>query len=373
MSVIIRWRHKPSKDGVRYWYAAWETYPGGQRRARSIAKSQYIRYGLTEKMSYEEARAVADQFNAADRKTRLEEKRMKILSRIEESEKEDLLNMPPVFAEAFIKEKMDEALDKGQQKRIKSRWHAARKLVKELKIETFEWSRRRKAVYQYFAQQALSPDYVRKIISLMNQWGEFLSDKQNRPFKPIPQPRGGDRQVILDAYEDALKAPKDSLPISFDELKEAKKSMQLDHWKWVYVTLWFGLRPDEMRVLYKGAFHYQIEEIQGVRQVVFYQPKKRRMAKAKRYKRVPILFPEQEEALKYIEQKEMAEPLPATMKRHFKKRVHLYAGRKGFQDLMTGKGRSFFEIQDWLGHEDINRTWASYKNRQRALIEKKIG
>jgi hypothetical protein len=54
-----------------------------------------------------------------------------------------------------------------------------------------------------------------------------------------------------------------------------------------------------------------------------------------------------------------------TMRKYFGEGVDLYAGRKGFTDLMLAKGHSLENISVWMGHSTLERTWKSYKNRRR--------
>lgn len=374
MSVVIRKVTNKQQDS-RKWKAQWETYPEGKRRATMIKPKDYVRYDLAETMTYEEARAIADHYNAKERKTRDEAKRQSILEKVAKMDKAIVLYLPHAFSEVFLKEKLASIRDERAKKRYQTLWRAVRKTVEELEMDTYDWARRRKEIFIFFSEKHWSPAYVKKIIFVMNQWGEFLSDKQGKIYRNIKSPKGGDRELISDAYYETLKASKDSEPLTVDDLAKAKQTMKPEQWKWIYVSLWFGLRPEEVSGLHRvtpdaGRMAHEIR-FEGTQKIVwFYQWKKRTMPKPKRWKRVPVLFPEQEIAIGFIQENQLEEPLPKTLKGHLKKRLHLYGGRKGFQDLMTSHGREFFEIMDWLGHESIERTWRDYKNRQKALISR---
>jgi len=48
----------------------------------------------------------------------------------------------------------------------------------------------------------------------------------------------------------------------------------------------------------------------------------------------------------------------------------LYAGRKGFQDLMLNRGQRLEDISMWMGHQSIEMTWTKYRNRKRVSFTK---
>ena len=78
--------------------------------------------------------------------------------------------------------------------------------------------------------------------------------------------------------------------------------------------------------------------------------------------RVPT---EQRNALEIIASQQFRRPLIKTMRKNFGEGVTLYAGRKGFVDLMLSKKQAFENISVWMGHSTLQRTWESYKNRRR--------
>jgi hypothetical protein len=66
-----------------------------------------------------------------------------------------------------------------------------------------------------------------------------------------------------------------------------------------------------------------------------------------------------------VESSYFRRPLTKTMRKHFGHGVTLYAGRKGFSDLMLSKNQSFENISVWMGHSSLQRTWKSYKQRRK--------
>ncbi len=82
----------------------------------------------------------------------------------------------------------------------------------------------------------------------------------------------------------------------------------------------------------------------------------------------PILFEEQEFALRIIKTQSFQRPLVKTLHHYFGKGIDLYGGRKGFVDLMLSKGHTLENISVWMGHSTLDRTWRSYKQRRRYYI-----
>ena len=58
-------------------------------------------------------------------------------------------------------------------------------------------------------------------------------------------------------------------------------------------------------------------------------------------------------------------PLRKALRKYFGAGVTLYAGRKGFTDLMLSKKHSIENISVCMGHSSLQRTWRSYKNRKK--------
>ena len=115
---------------------------------------------------------------------------------------------------------------------------------------------------------------------------------------------------------------------------------------------------------------WKVETLFNGRKVLWvYQTKIIALPEVDRWKPIPILYPEQEVALKILEERGFKRPLVKTIREHFGKEISLYGGRKGFTDLMLSKGNSLESISIWMGHSTIGRTWKSYKNRRKYHIQ----
>lgn len=138
--------------------------------------------------------------------------------------------------------------------------------------------------------------------------------------------------------------------------------------------MFFGLRPSEIDAL-TNPKHYKLEfDPQNQIDVIFvYQNKLKHLAETKRWKVIPLHEPEQKTALEYIKNKEFKRPLTKTLKRLFEtKGIDTYSPRKGFTDLMLGRGYQLEDISTFLGHTSKETTWKHYKNKLTFKLPKKV-
>ncbi len=85
------------------------------------------------------------------------------------------------------------------------------------------------------------------ILKLANFWGNFISRKLCKPFNPIPYPKGYERQRLIEAYyKKSLRRRTPSDPILPDHLNAIKKNINLKNFNWLYLSVWLGLRPQEI-------------------------------------------------------------------------------------------------------------------------------
>lgn len=101
----------------------------------------------------------------------------------------------------------------------------------------------------------------------------------------------------------------------------------------------------------------------GVDLLHVYQSKLTSISPKNRWKAIPIITPEQKQALRMIVVGEAIErPLPKTVQKYF-------GGRKGFHSLMQDRQQSSEDISRWLGHSSIKTTQQHYIERQRVLSD----
>jgi len=231
-------------------------------------------------------------------------------------------------------------------------WTTAQKVIEELNLPPSEWSDHRNLIYQYFRKRRLSVSYAQKVIRVLNLWGRFYSRRTNTFYEEVPKPRGEASVKIQEAYFEKRPHGLVSKALSWEQLKSVKDKMLIENWNWLYLTLWFGLRPSELNNLKWG-----IEEYKGVMVLAVFQHKLVRIPTDQRWKFIPILFEEQRAAIDILVTKNYRVPLVKTLRRHIGPRVTLRAGRKGFVALMWEQGKYPKEVSyRWLGHKSVRTT-----------------
>ena len=121
-------------------------------------------------------------------------------------------------------------------------------------------------------------------------------------------------------------------------------------------------RPKEIDQLHDPKM-FKLESIFNEATVIWiYQTKITSVPPDRRWKPIPLIFPEQERIISIIKTGHFKRPLNKTIKRHFGEKTTLYGGRKGFTDLMISRNQRLEDISHWLGHRSIERTWKNYKD-----------
>lgn len=322
-------------------------------------------------MTLGEARVRARQLNAQDFLKRQEERVRRIAIEEDNNKKKYDSVLPIEFVEEFearFLKSRDAETRKGRRKtsHARSKWKAAQRMIVALKIDPSEWYYYNKEIYDYFYEQKLSMSYMTSILTLVNAWGYFICRKLAKPFLPVNRPRGYERQRLLDAhYEKNRNSRKASDPLLPEVLYESREKINQENFNWLYISVWLGLRPQEVDNLHDPEL-WKIETPVVGRKVFWnFQTKIIALPPEDRWKPIPILYEEQEFALKIISSGNFKRPLIKTMRQYFSKDIDLYGGRKGFTDLMLSKGNSIENISIWMGHSTLDRTWRSYKQKKK--------
>ncbi len=245
-------------------------------------------------------------------------------------------------------------------KKVFSHFLKVQRLCKDLEMLPHQYKENEKLIYKWFASQKVSLDYTQKLIALLNKWGTFVSRKDGRFFEPIAPVRGLSRQRIRESHEDKKGVRTESEVISPDMLELKKTKLSQENYNFLYITVWFGLRPFELKSIKNIDVRRNTE---GLEFLVVYQSKLVTLEKSKRYKAIPILLKEQKKGLEIITSGKLKAPIYKKMREVFGEGYGLYAGRKGFADLMLNKGYAIEDISLWLGHSSIETTWSHYKNK----------
>lgn len=353
----------------RVWKLQFVTYAGDKQQIRDIPETEFARLGFKLGMPIKDAQARRDQLNAQGHLNRVEEKRGEISKRLAHEERtlDAYLDRNDVreFEETVLF--ASQGMGQAKQNKTDSHWRKGRRILIQLKIEPQDWAYHSKRFYDSFGRSKLSPSYSQKVIAILNLWGKFHCRKYGKYFEPLKFPRGYDKERIADAYYDKNEQGRVSDPILPAQLEKHRNSMTPEWFNWFYLSIWFGLRPIEVDALIKPSgprtWHAGVKD--GTPFLSIYQSKLTAVPRDKRTKIIPCIVPEQVRGLKLIDAGEFKRPSHTRhIKGWFSEHTTLYGGRKGFESLMLSLGQSIEDISNWMGHQSIERTWRSYKNKQ---------
>lgn len=358
-------KEKTCKTGWRLMREFWED---GKRRQRSIPKSAWHALGFLPTMSLEEARLRAKTINAQNSILRREAMaKARIAERIERDALAHTAFIPKNLNEQF-KNWLQENVT-GSEKHLEKiliQWNRVKKIIITLELIPSDYAHNKKKIYRYFISQEYSLDYTKKLLRLLNLYGRFVARLTGQYFEPIEAPKGHDREMINDAYTESSSYYGPSDPITPEILKSVKDKIPEKSWNWLFISLWFGLRPSELEMCLSDPRRWRVEK--GEKDILWvYQNKLTSKPKHLRWKPIPILFPEQTQALKILREGDAAKPLAKTMRKYLSDYGHLttYCGRKGFTDLMLARKQKLEDIAHWLGHSSIEMTWTVYKDKRK--------
>ncbi len=363
---------RAKKDGTIYWRLIFREIKGNENHDKHIPVSQYTQHGFVPSMSVDEARARAKQLNAQNRLDKQAQKaKLRALERAKADELLKSAHLPAELAREFETDYMRKRFAVGpntaaKYKKAHTHWQYVKRIIVELNLDPRFWADEAHIFYEYVSRKKCSPAYVSKIPRVLNPWGFFMSRKLDRAFAPIPTPTGYHREMIRYAYLASKKKKMISAPLTPAVLNKAQAKLIPSQLNWLYLSLWFGLRPKEIdSFCTKG--HFEIENGKsGVPVIWVYQSKLTAVKQERRSKPIPCIFPEQLAGLETIQSGNFHRPLVKTIKKHISEDINLYGGRKGFSDLIRSKGQRLEDIASWMGHATIERTWRSHKDKQKA-------
>lgn len=339
---------------------SWKLQYYSKSKTSDIPESQYLEIGFSASMTIEDARAHKDHLNSQEHLKRHNERRTAIRSRIKEQNTVNSAFLGPYVPEFESNILFGRAHTKRN--KFESHWRAVQLAICELRMEPKDWHKMAHRFYDYFSNKQMSLSYVHKLLSILNKWGDFVTEKTNQRFRPIPSPTGIEKQRIIDAYFNKYEDGKASLPIKPLQLESRYNDLDVKHYNWLYLSIWLGLRPTEVDLLLEHSQKWTWYIKDDV--VYIYQSKLRSISRDRRIKPIPLLRAEQLKVKAIIESRNFKRPLCKTIQIHFGPNVTTYAGRKGFCDLMLSFDYKLEDISVWMGHQSIERTWRSYKNKQ---------
>lgn len=351
------------------WYVYHQRYVDGKRKQESVDEKASRDLGFKKEWSVDEAKAHCKQLNKErsliKEKIRVAAKRVTSLVSLDETlfpqdrvlQFQNLLQLENFGSDEHLK-------------KINSHFNFIQKMCNEIRIQPIEYKENTKRIYKYFIQKKISPNYANRLITLLNRWGKFVSKINGSFFEDVSVPKGRELSAIADAQQTKrgkdteLGVRTESLPLDPDTLKNAKDNLPENQYNWLMLSVWFGLRPEEvdsLKISNQVRIEFNIKTKLTVLHV--YQSKLQSIAREKRWKQIPVIFEEQEQCIKIIQSENFKRPLNKIVRKYVGRGITLYGGRKGFVDLMLSKGQQLIDISLWLGHKDISTTWQKYKDK----------
>jgi hypothetical protein len=369
----------PNKKSLPHWkvqFISWRQEDTKTSKAKKpkrewdISKDRWHSLGFVKTMTFKEAKSRARQLNCQEKIKRQEEQIIKII----EVQKEFGLRHDAVFPSEFVAEfeerfirKKDSQVEQQKRKRSRAytRWRAAQKLIVDVGLEPSEWFLNQELFYNYFCREKMSIKYSSSILNIANLWGFYYSKKLARPFLRVMPPRGYEKERIISANLEKTNVKRASKQILPKDLERVRTEINQANFNWLYISVWFGLRPKEVDNLTDLSL-WKVETLSNGRKILWvFQTKIVALPREDRWKPIPIIFEEQKFALRMIEGQNFKRPIAKTMRKYFGRGTDCYGGRKGFPDLMLSKNQTFENISVWMGHSTLQRTWYSYKSRRR--------
>lgn len=245
------------------------------KRTWDIAKERWTTLGFHSGLDLRDAKVRARQLNSQLSIKRQEER----LRAIAEEQKIFQLHHEAVLPSEFVSEFESRFIEprgilsalerRRQEHRRYNIWHAAQKMITAVGVEPTDWFYHVYEIYDFFSNSGFSIGYLQSIIKLANLWGHFISRKLAKPFHPIPYPKGYERRRLLEAhYQTKSRKKLPSLPISPVHLNDIKEKLSCENFNWLYLSIWFGLRPKETDSL-KDKNMWKLEELPTGRKILW--------------------------------------------------------------------------------------------------------
>jgi integrase len=370
MSYYVR------KSGKAGWSLTKQYFEKGKKRQKAVPKSSYHTVGLRDTMTIEQARERIVRLNKE--KSIDKWKAIRAANRAKEIETLDSVYLPGDLAKDFQQWLVKNyGIEEATRKKLISHWKRAQHLIKEIELHPHQFYSNRKAIYRYFSKKGYSLDYSKKVLRILNQYGEYICEYQGEFFRPVPRMTSSEANSIRDSYHDSSSyiGPSDFLTPQM--LEKIMHNLKPEQYRWLYISVWLGLRPKEVDNLHRlkasNKLRYKLEKknINGsvVNVISIYQSKLSSVSRENRWKHIPLFLPEQKKVLSFLKQ-EFRRPLNKTLKKLTNKKITCYSGRKGFTDLMLDKNQELVNISAWLGHSSIEMTWKKYPNKERLDFKK---
>lgn len=364
MSFYIR---KSGKDG---WIVYHQRFEEGRKIQEPVPTSAYQNFGFNKHtMSIENARERAQRLNIEKSS---DMKKIHAARNYEKLQVQSSIYLPNDITmefQAWLIENFEAGV--GHRKKMLSHWLTAQKTIISIQLNPTQFFANKEKVFLYFKRKQYSLDYAKKLLRMLNLFGDFVCRYQGQYYQPINKIPQNEAQRIRDAYLDADKSTGPSEPLTPEHLEKIRQHLPDEQYRWLYLTVWLGLRPREVDLLTDKKFGCKVEHDKklGVKVLRVYQPKLLSVARELRWKLIPLFLTEQQKVLQYINEP-AKRPLNKILAKLTKMHITCYGGRKGFIDLMLGYEQKLEDISAMMGHASIETSWKKYRNLKRVGFTK---
>ncbi len=191
MGFIVR----KSKSAKQNYYLAEELWKP-KRTERVVPRDAAVAAGFRSDMTYEQAKKRASELNAL-KQTEVR-KNAAISRRVREDRIVSAIFVPDDLRAGFEAELAETYHDNPTRlNNVLKQWAVARRIVSELKLDPKDFFVNRTKIHLRFSRQARpwSPDYIKKILWVMNLWGAYISRERKAFYQPVPGL--SDTQLVL--------------------------------------------------------------------------------------------------------------------------------------------------------------------------------
>ena len=383
-SFYVRKSRTTKDDGSSCWTLYLETYQDGKPNQQRIHGNLYYKFGLKSEMHIDQARSAIKDYNRIRKaELKVDYDEAKAVWRNEKRKEINKIIFPPNLVEEFETRLLSSSDGKKKFKqRIIRCFEIVQKMTGEYyKLLPHDYESSVDLFANYFKKQQYSVSYSKDILWVLSKWGSFYSRKTNKFYQPFGKLKTTTQNAISEAREDKVSVRRESKPMTEALIKQMGEKIksrpyveaeEVHKLNWLKCSFYFGLRPSECDAVLEKR-EKAIEKKDGIEILVAIQTKLTVVNKDEREKRIPVICPQQEEALEYIKNGQAKRPNPKWVSKNLEglkeptDHYDLYSGRKGFTDFMLEEkiGQSLENISLYLGHKSISTTWKTYKNRRK--------
>ncbi|MEK2690749.1 hypothetical protein [Bdellovibrio sp. GT3] len=211
---------------------------------------------------------------------------------------------------------------------VEKQWVIVKEMITHLALDPKDFCAKKDKFYKYYSDKAWGKDYIKKLTWMVNLWLNFYAMKTSSYIVPLPPTPQATLKSINRKRSKLIGKKKAADPIKWDDLKNKKSTFEnedlLFHWNWMFIGLWFGLRPKEIDRL-KDSSTWKIERDNDHKvDVLWIFQEKPLLDDELCWKPIPITFDEQKMVAKLIKSMSFKRPLNKTLKRIFEGKIECY-------------------------------------------------